>query len=67
MTGVIKKLASDRGFGFLADDSDGKEYFFHRSGLDGGLDFDSLRVGAKVEFEVQASDRGPRANRVRLA
>ena len=66
MTGVIKKLATDRGFGFLADETDGKEYFFHRSGLDNGVDFDSLHVGTKVEFEVQPSDRGPRATRVRV-
>ena len=38
-SGTIKKLVSDRGFGFIAAE-DGKEYFFHRSGTEG--DFDSL-------------------------
>src|SRR5207253_1770125 len=39
-TGTIKKLVSDRGFGFIAAE-DGKEYFFHRTGLDSSINFDS--------------------------
>ncbi len=65
-TGTIKKLVSDRGFGFIAAE-DGKEYFFHRSGLDGSLNFDSLAGGERVDFEIEASQKGPRANRVRPA
>jgi cold shock protein len=64
--GTVKKVQSDRGFGFIAAD-DGKEYFFHRSGLDSSLDFDSLRVGEPVTFEIETSDKGPRAGRVRAA
>jgi cold shock CspA family protein len=66
MNGTIKKIAYDRGFGFLADESDGKEYFFHRSGLDSAVNFEDLSVGARVEYTIEASDRGPRAGRVRL-
>jgi CspA family cold shock protein len=62
-TGTIKKLVSERGFGFIQAD-DGKEYFFHRSGTDG--DFDGLRGGEVVTFEVEASQKGPRAGRVRV-
>jgi CspA family cold shock protein len=62
-TGTIKKLVSDRGFGFIAAE-DGKEYFFHRSGTES--DFDSLSGGEKVVFEVQPSPKGPRAASVRL-
>ena len=40
--GTIKKLVSERGFGFIAGD-DGIEYFFHRDGLDGLVNFDTLR------------------------
>jgi CspA family cold shock protein len=61
-TGTIKKLVADRGFGFIAAE-DGKEFFFHRSGTEG--DFDSLRGGEKVTFEVEASPKGPRARSVR--
>jgi cold shock protein len=65
-TGTIKRIVADRGFGFIAAD-DEKEYFFHRGGLDGSLEFDRLVGGEKVEFDPEASPKGPRANRVRAA
>jgi cold shock protein len=64
--GIIKKVVSDRGFGFIAAE-DEKEYFFHRAGLDSSLDFDRLVGGEHVEFEIEASPKGPRAGRVRSA
>ncbi|OGN81110.1 MAG: hypothetical protein A2X23_05245 [Chloroflexi bacterium GWC2_73_18] len=65
-TGTVKKLVSDRGFGFITAD-DGKDYFFHRDGLDRSLDFDRLSGGEKVTFEVESSPRGPRAAKVSAA
>jgi CspA family cold shock protein len=62
--GTIKKVVPDRGFGFIAAD-DGKEYFFHRSSVDDTLNFDSLQGGETVTFEIEQSQKGPRANRVR--
>ena len=62
-TGTIKKLVSDRGFGFIAAE-DGKEYFFHRTGLDSSVNFDSLAGGERVEFEIEQSPKGPRAKDV---
>ena len=35
-TGTIKKVVSDRGFGFITAE-DAKDYFFHRDGLDASL------------------------------
>lgn len=64
--GTIKKLVADRGFGFIAAE-DGKEYFFHRSGLDSSINFDSLSGGERVTFEIESSQKGPRAGRVRPA
>ena len=57
--GKIKKLIQDRGFGFI-NDADGKEIFFHRSGV---LDnkFDSLKEGQEVAFDIEQSQKGPRA------
>ncbi|TMF55502.1 MAG: cold shock domain-containing protein, partial [Chloroflexi bacterium] len=46
---------------------DGKEYFFHRSGVDSTLNFDSLRGGETVAFDIEQSQKGPRASRVRAA
>lgn len=62
--GTIKKIVSDRGFGFIAAE-DGTEYFFHRSGTE--ADFDRLQGGERVTFEVEASPKGPRAGQVRAA
>jgi superfamily II DNA/RNA helicase len=64
--GTVKKVVSDRGFGFIAAD-DGKEYFFHQSGVDPTLNFDNLRGGEAVSFDIEQSQKGPRANRVRAA
>ena len=63
-TGTIKKIISDRGFGFITAE-DGKDYFFHRDGLTPSLDFDRIAVGETVEFDLQASQRGPRAVNVK--
>ena len=65
-TGTIKKLVSDRGFGFITGE-DGKDYFFHKDGLAESLDFDRLVGGERVTFDLQSSDRGPRAANVREA
>lgn len=65
-TGTIKKVVADRGFGFVTAE-DGKDYFFHRGGLDSSLDFDRLVGGERVEFEVESSPKGPRAAQVRAA
>jgi len=60
----VKRVVADRGFGFIAAE-DGVEYFFHRSGVDRDLNFDSLQGGERVEFDIEASQKGPRAHRVR--
>ena len=65
-TGTIKKVVSDRGFGFIAAE-DGKEYFFHRNSLSASLDFDRLGGGERVSFEIEQSPKGPRATNVQSA
>ncbi len=66
MTGSVKKVVPERGFGFIAAE-DGQEYFFHRSSLDSSLSFESLAGGEHVTFGVTKSDKGPRATDVRAA
>ena len=65
-TGTVKKVISERGFGFISA-PDGKEYFFHKDGLTSSLDFDRLVGGERVSFEVQSSPRGDRAVKVQAA
>ncbi len=64
--GKIKKLVSDRGFGFIQAE-DGQEYFFHRSSVEPSSGFDAMRQGDEVSFEVEASPKGPRAGHVKAA
>jgi len=62
--GKVKKLVSERGFGFI-EDAEGKELFFHRSALE-GVEFESLNDGQEVEFDVEQGEKGPRAVNVHL-
>jgi cold shock protein len=63
--GTIKRLVSDKGFGFVAA-QDGTEYFFHQSACV-GVAFDSLREGQSVTFDKGQGPKGPRAENVALA
>jgi len=62
MTGRIKTVKQDKGFGFILAES--QEYFFHRSDVTGGS-FEDLKDGDTVEFDVGESPKGPRAERIR--
>jgi len=65
MQGTIKKVVRDRGFGFIHA-ADGREIFFHCSSLQ-QIDFDALKEGEKVEFDVERGEKGPRAVRVQAS
>jgi|SRR5579862_5164831 len=65
MNGTIKRLVSDKGFGFILA-SDGNEYFFHNSAC-AQTRFDDLREGQAVTFERGQGPKGPRGENVRLA
>ena len=63
--GVIKKLVSDKGFGFIEGEGGG-DLFFHCSEVADGA-FEALSVGQKVEYEAGEGPKGPRAENVRPA
>ena len=63
MTGSIRTIRADKGFGFIKD-ATGKEYFFHRSAVY-GESLEDLREGDSVEFDLGAGPKGPRAENVR--
>ncbi len=64
--GTIRRLITDRGFGFIKTEEE-TDLFFHRNDLE-EVDYDSLTEGQQVEFEIgQGRDGRPTAVRVRLA
>lgn len=60
--GVIKKLVSDKGFGFIAGEQGG-ELFFHHSAVE-GASFETLQEGQTVEYTEGRGPKGPRAESV---
>jgi CspA family cold shock protein len=65
MNGTIKRLLTDKGFGFILA-SDGNEYFFHNSAC-GETRFDDLREGQAVTFDRGQGPKGPRGENVKVA
>jgi len=66
MTGKIKRL-TDKGFGFITDDANPeKDLFFHSSALQ-GVEYNELQEGDAVTFEIEDSEKGPRAINVAKA
>ena len=57
--GKIKKLVRDRGFGFISD-TDGREVFFHQNSLV-EVKFEALTEEQAVSYDIEKSDKGPRA------
>ena len=62
MTGQIKRLDRERGFGFIRPEGASEDVFFHTSALE-GLVFDQLNEGQTVSFEKQPDERDPRRSR----
>jgi len=65
-TGTVKTV-TDKGFGFITVEGADKDIFYHESVLEGDLAERKLRVGDKVNFEVEQSEKGPRAVKITLA
>jgi CspA family cold shock protein len=63
MTGKIRTLRVDKGFGFIKDES-GQDCFFHQSAIY-GEGIQDLREGDSVEFDVTQGPKGTRAENVR--
>lgn len=59
--GKIKKLVSDKGFGFIQGDRG--DLFFHLSALQGSP-FESLQVGQAVTYQEEEGPKGPRATAI---
>jgi CspA family cold shock protein len=59
--GTIKKI-TEKGFGFIKTPS-GEDLFFHSSAVVGNQ-FEQLREGQSVSYDVGNGPKGPRAERV---
>jgi CspA family cold shock protein len=59
-TGTVKWFSDDKGFGFITPDEPGKDLFVHHSGISGD-GYRSLAEGAKVSYDAEAGDKGPKA------
>ena len=64
-TGIVKWFNDDKGFGFITPDEGGRDLFVHFSGI-GGDGFKSLAEGAKVSYDAEAGDKGPKAVNVTI-
>jgi CspA family cold shock protein len=58
--GTVKWFNSVKRFGFIEQD-EGDDVFVHESGIVG----ERIKEGDKVEFDVEQSDKGPRATNVK--
>ncbi|MFA6177723.1 MAG: cold shock domain-containing protein [Candidatus Paceibacterota bacterium] len=63
MTGTIKKMVSEKGFGFITAEGLQKDLFFHSNSLV-GVTFDELKEGDTVSFETEESPKGLNATNV---
>jgi CspA family cold shock protein len=59
LVGTVKWFDATKGYGFISPESGSKDIFVHQSALP--MDLRDLREGDRVEFEVEAGDKGPKA------
>ncbi len=57
-TGTVKWFNEEKRYGFITPDDGDRDLFVHASGISGAS---SLQEGAKVSFDAEESDKGPKA------
>ena len=64
-TGTVKWFSDEKGFGFITPDEGSKDLFVHHTSIEAD-GYRSLAEGARVEYESEQGDKGPKAINVRL-
>jgi len=59
-TGTVKWFNDQKGFGFITPDDPGKDLFVHKDGIVGD-GYRSLSEGAKVSYDAESGEKGPKA------
>ncbi|MDP6560905.1 MAG: cold shock domain-containing protein [Candidatus Binatia bacterium] len=59
MTGTIKKVLRQKGFGFITPDDGSDDVFFRRGSLAPRVQFDDINEGDGVQFQVRRGEKGP--------
>ena len=63
MQGTVKWFNASKGYGFIARDG-GEDVFVHHSAIQ-SAGYRTLEEGERVEFDVEAGDKGPKAVNVK--
>jgi CspA family cold shock protein len=66
MTGTIKKIVKQKGFGFIVPDDGSEDIFFHRGSLAPRAQFEDFNEGDTVQFQTRKGEKGPVAFDMRL-
>ena len=59
MTGTIKKIVRERGFGFIVPDDGTDDVFFHRGSLAPRVQLEDINEGDSVQFQTRSGEKGP--------
>ena len=63
-TGTVKWFNDQKGYGFIASESEGKDVFVHHTVIEGD-GFKTLQENESVEYDAEDSDKGLKATKVR--
>jgi cold shock protein len=63
-TGTVKWFSDEKGYGFITPDEGDRDFFVHHTGIapEGN---GTLEEGAKVSFDTESGEKGPKAVNVK--
>ena len=62
-TGTVKWFNAEKGFGFIAQDGGGADFFAHYANI-ATQGFRELQEGQKVSFDIAQGQKGPTAENI---